>query len=274
MAKRQRFETPEMVKVREMRERDQASMKRGLAKIAFPDYRDNVMANPKTANQEQEFREALLFMQEQRQREERERYERERYEREMYELRNRQLSSNWFAAPAVPPTMPSWVANVWGEPIVKTPAVDAAKLESLKKAEPYKVAERMPDLMEVITAWRAWRVVNNGGYRLKALGTEHIWEPKAQVNAKCDSRSAAHPAPAMECQCGVWAFKELDGLVAAIGTSYGEIKVLGQVSLWGRVVETENGYRAEKAYPAELWLFDSSLEELGLIYDVPVRCIQ
>jgi hypothetical protein len=43
------------------------------------------------------------------------------------------------------------------------------------------------------------------------------------------------------------------------------------VSLWGRVVETENGYRAEHAYPSELWLLDDSLEELGMVYDVPVR---
>lgn len=70
-----------------------------------------------------------------------------------------------------------------------------------------------------------------------------------------------------------WAFKELDSLVAALGSKYEDIKVLGQVSLWGRVIETENGYRAQYAYPAELWLFDDSLEELGLVYDVPVRTI-
>lgn len=80
-----------------------------------------------------------------------------------------------------------------------------------------------------------------------------------------------HLAPAWHCNCGVWAFKDVDRLVAAIGSGYNNIKVIGSVSLWGRVIETENGYRAQYAYPSELWLLDGSLEELALIYGVPVR---
>lgn len=173
----------------------------------------------------------------------------------------------------------------------KPPSVDAAKLEALKTAEPYRVQKRMPDYVHVITAWRGWRAVwTDDGLRLKALGQNHIWQPKKQMDADCVKSDPSpfmqafapgrdiqiapkHPAPQMNCECGVWAFKEIDSLVAAIGSNYADVRVLGQVSLWGRVVETENGYRAQHAYPSELWLLDSSLEELGLIYDVPVRSI-
>jgi hypothetical protein len=148
--------------------------------------------------------------------------------------------------------------------------IDKTKLDALKMVQPHKVTRPVPDLVEVITAWRAWGFgLLNGAFRLKALGKDTLWEPKQQFNAICMA-GGQHHAPAFNCSCGIWSFKELDGLVEAIG-GYSEIKVLGKVSLWGRVIETENGYRAQYAYPSELWLLDDSLEELGLIYDVPVR---
>lgn len=174
--------------------------------------------------------------------------------------------------------------------VIKEPPFDAAKLEALKAAEPYRVTQRVPDMVEVITAWRAWRVTHAAdGPRLQALGVSHVWEPRTPVEARCDKSgrsigamsgmyfpsgySSQHRAPHWECECGVWAFKDLDGLTSAL-QEYSDVRVLGNVQLWGRVIETENGYRAEKAYPSELWCFSKDLEELGLIYDIPVRTIR
>ncbi len=61
----------------------------------------------------------------------------------------------------------------------------------------------------------------------------------------------------------------LDELLGAL-SGY-TVTVFGQVSLWGRIIETTKGFRAQYAYPKELWLLDNSLEELGFIYGVPVR---
>jgi len=177
--------------------------------------------------------------------------------------------------PSTPPSywyqaMPRSLSSlVWDDVVERAPAVDPVKPESLKTAEPYKVVKRQPDYMEVITAWRAWKVE---GTRLNALGSTGVWEPLKAIEATCNNSfsSGGHPAPQMDCQCGIWAFKDLDRLVGALST-YSGIRILGKVSLWGRVMETENGFRAQYAYPAELWLLDDSLEELGLIYDVPVR---
>lgn len=147
------------------------------------------------------------------------------------------------------------------------PTITPERLNALKQATPYKVKPRVPDMVEVITGWRGWAL--NGG-RLQALGQSHTWPAKEALIAEC-ARRAEHIAPGWNCNCGVWAFKDLERLTAAIGSGYNAIKVIGSVSLWGRVIETENGYRAQYAYPSELWLLDESLEELGLIYDVPVR---
>jgi hypothetical protein len=202
---------------------------------------------------------------------EREMLDRLEYERQRMMMRAMPPVNSF--SPLMPP--PSFAA-LGGDfpPMVKPAPVDMEKLDKLKDAEPHKVQKKAPDYVHVLTGWRAWKIAGSkDGMKLKAIGASqnHIWEPRTQLEAVCNSKGD-HAAPGFNCQCGVWAFKELDGLISALG-SYHDLKVLGQVSLWGRVVETKNGYRAEKAYPAELWLFDSSLEELGLIYDVPVRSL-
>jgi len=166
---------------------------------------------------------------------------------------------------------------VGGAPGIASPTltiIDKAKIEALKKSEPRKVTAKIPDAVEPIVAWRAWKLL---GMRLAALGSTGVWEPKKMMEAICNSSSSyhdlsyfQHPAPQSSCNCGMWGFKSLDNLLAAIQGKY-TTSVIGQVSMWGRVIETENGWRAQFAYPRELWLLDSSLEELGMIYGVPVR---
>lgn len=146
-------------------------------------------------------------------------------------------------------------------------------LDALKKAEPRKVGQRVPDSVEVITAWRAWRTVNvNGEWQLKALGVDKPWEPKKMVTAVCTSDPNKHPAPCQSCECGVWGFGELDVLMQALD-SYSAQTVIGQVSMWGRVIECANGFRSQFAYPKELWLADKGMEQLGYSYGVPIRTI-
>lgn len=166
------------------------------------------------------------------------------------------------------PSTPTWMGL-----IERAPAIDAATLEALKSATPYKPQPKMrvPDLIECITGWRGWALSKSG--RLEALGQSTVWPAKEALTATCEA-SGGHFAPHWTCSCGIWAFKDVDRLVAAIGSGYAAVKVIGSVSLWGKVIETENGFRAEKAYPKELWLLDDSLEELGLIYDIPVRMVK
>lgn len=59
-----------------------------------------------------------------------------------------------------------------------------------------------------------------------------------------------HHAPEPECTCGLYATKNVEQCADQLmhGT------VIGRVNLWGKVIPGEKGYRAEFAYPSELWV--------------------
>lgn len=105
------------------------------------------------------------------------------------------------------------------------------------------------------------------GLRLSSLAYRALWEPGEAFEAACRRRFGAlpwgrmplHEAPARDCVCGVYAvesssrarpYLEVD-LEAGGRWRY---RVLGTVSLWGRLVEGERGWRGELAYPAALFV--------------------
>lgn len=126
-------------------------------------------------------------------------------------------------------------------------------------------------LVTPIVSWRLWHLTYDGTLRsLNEFST--VWEPRKQLTATCvknDSmkrhetpETTVHPA----CTCGIWGYKTLDELVKAdvpdcaevgcacgmrVWASYARPQigrlVLGQVYLWGRVMEHKHGYRAEFA---------------------------
>ena len=156
------------------------------------------------------------------------------------------------------------------------PPLDLAVLEKLKAVEPRKIGEKVPDRVEPITAWRAWKVYNDAGiWKLKAVGMTGVWEPRKAMEAICGASKEKHPAPGYGCECGLWSFTTLDDLVPAL-ENYTDLKVIGKVAIWGRVIECEHGFRSSHAYPTELWLLDNqdNLEQLGYTYGVPVRKIE
>lgn len=153
------------------------------------------------------------------------------------------------------------------------------------RLEVESTAVKVPDLVFVITAYRAWRVRSvQGNARLFALGLDVLWEPRQKAEAECrrlpslpkpgfssaEAKLSQHEAPSFCCHCGFWGFKSVENLLLALPF---QPDVIGKVSLWGRVVETENGYRAQYAYPEEVWACGAgfSVEQLGLTYDVPVN---
>ena len=154
--------------------------------------------------------------------------------------------------------------------------LDLSLLEKLKTVEPRKVGLPVPDRVEPITAWRAWKVFNDAGsWKLKAVGMTGVWEPRKAMEAICGASKEKHPAPGYGCECGLWSFTTLDDLVPAL-ENYTDLKVIGKVAVWGRVIECEHGFRSSHAYPTELWLLDNqdNLEQLGYTYGVPVRKIE
>lgn len=156
-----------------------------------------------------------------------------------------------------------------------------------------------PDFVAPFEAWRTWKVLGSTDRPLlSSLFFELVWTPRVAVEAACLRRSwldrlpfvrREHEAPGRRCECGVYA-ASLEQAVSylwhpRVAPRRSPVHVLGRVRLWGDVVECERGFRASRAYPAELLVPTTvsgrgrlpgiELVALGLErYGVPVRLVE
>jgi hypothetical protein len=105
-----------------------------------------------------------------------------------------------------------------------------------------------PDAAIPVVGWRLWLL---GGDRtapgLVSPAVTASWPPRTAMTAAC-ARGCTDP-PGWDCACGLYATAGLERLLLSVG---GDGAVLGCVALWGRVVEADDGWRAEHAYPLAL----------------------
>jgi hypothetical protein len=124
----------------------------------------------------------------------------------------------------------------------------------------------VPDSIDPVAAWRVWDVVQlDGALRLCSLAFWSIWLPGCEATATCrrgwvenPGALAPHAAPAERCTCGIYGTRAVSHTLAysrSVGRRADTVhRVVGRVSLWGRVVEAEAGWRAARAYPAALYV--------------------
>jgi hypothetical protein len=132
-------------------------------------------------------------------------------------------------------------------------------------------ASPAPDYVQPVLAWRLWHAIElDGGVALRSLFYPTVW-PRREILVACCGRrspiqallrragvSGAHDAPFERCECGIYAATlrpVLDYLrePPTLGVNVLQ-RVVGLVSLWGNVVECENGWRASHAYPSALFV--------------------
>jgi hypothetical protein len=126
--------------------------------------------------------------------------------------------------------------------------------------------------IEPIVGWRLWHVrLHEDDYRLESFTWHHVsWPARGRFEAHCSLHQADAPVPGHE--CGIYAFttrelaedllRRYTGVRQHCGRPdrelpplrHGSPLAIGRVSLWGRVVARENGFRAQYAYPYELFL--------------------
>jgi hypothetical protein len=144
---------------------------------------------------------------------------------------------------------------------------------------------------EPIIGWRLWHVRRHEDeHRLESFTWHHVsWPARRRFEAGCSTHGVAAPVHGHE--CGIYAFRTRElaedllrrytGVRQHYGRPYHELPplrqgcplALGRVSLWGRVVVRENGFRAQFAYPYELFLIggdDDLAFELRQLYAVDV----
>jgi hypothetical protein len=129
--------------------------------------------------------------------------------------------------------------------------------------------------------WRAWAVTETAsGLRLASVLYDDVWAPGTTALATCRRREdffaeplPPHPTPSVDCTCGFHAARDpADALSYLRGRNEPKTvcRILGEVALWGRLVETEAGWRAAAAYPVRLYVPDGELAAALAVYDVPV----
>jgi hypothetical protein len=94
--------------------------------------------------------------------------------------------------------------------------------------------------------------VERSELRLRSAVFGDTWHPGKAVAASCRH---AHAAPAPGCTCGIYAVQTpAAALRYLVGRDDADVvhRVLGEVALWGVVVECEHGWRAQHAYPLRL----------------------
>jgi hypothetical protein len=139
-----------------------------------------------------------------------------------------------------------------------------------------------------IVGWRVWRILpfktlnGQNTYRLAAAGTQglpKVWEPRKANTAVCSQFETTHEAPWPDCDCGIYAFADEEAARKLLSHFLGTINgdgaagwACGRVSLWGRMVECEKGWRGQCAYPYDITVYakPAIVEALRSTYAVDV----
>jgi hypothetical protein len=132
-----------------------------------------------------------------------------------------------------------------------------------------------------VRGWRAWTVQETAqGLRLGSVLFEQLWLPGEPAAAVCRrdedpfaAKVASHEVGSNACRCGFYAARDpVDALSYLQGRNEPSTmcRILGEVALWGGVLEGEAGWRATRAYPAHLYVSDASLAEALAVYGVAI----
>jgi hypothetical protein len=140
-----------------------------------------------------------------------------------------------------------------------------------------------PDYADALIGWRVWCVVRHGAeLRLGSVIQDDVWPLGAPFVARCRAHEPpanrlllrdpyAHDVPAAGCTCGIYAAREPAGAWSYLrgrDEAHTVARVIGRVMLWGRVVEHEDGWRAERACPLDVYTGDRELRRrLGSVLD-------
>jgi hypothetical protein len=148
-----------------------------------------------------------------------------------------------------------------------------------------------PDAFGAVVAWRAWKISDRsrkillpgGGsvhvpeeLRLRSVSMTEEWTPRQPMEATCRS---SHEPPGDDCHCGLYAAKTRAHLESMSYPNYnyqlGDPSVcIGEVWLWGGIVEGSQGWRAQFAYPKRILVPHEAylkVADLRALYGVPVK---
>jgi hypothetical protein len=118
------------------------------------------------------------------------------------------------------------------------------------------MSEFVPDAVGAFVGWRAWVVHDGLLGSVTMRGASPAREPMRAACSK-SSRPRRHEPPGEDCSCGIYAAKNRRHLESMSYPYYDSratqrVIAVGEVWLWGGVVEGTQGWRAQLAYPKRL----------------------
>jgi len=141
-----------------------------------------------------------------------------------------------------------------------------------------------PDYASPLVGWRAWRILDGEGVRLRSAVYDAVWEPGSPLEAVCRAPGSyeKHESPCDPCPhnpgCGIYSSTDVQKIRQYLLPNWkpeGAKMLFGLLNSWGTVVECSTGYRAQYAYPRCLFLPCDSHEYARELedYGVPVECV-
>jgi len=124
---------------------------------------------------------------------------------------------------------------------------------------------------DAFVGWRTWTALPHGDeWRLWSATRSTVWPACRPLVATCDR---CGDPPGADCDCGVHSRREPGRLRPDLTTGDGTlgwnllVPVLGRVVHFGRILESDDGWRSERAYPAHLYVVGAPGRE-DLVEDV------
>lgn len=127
--------------------------------------------------------------------------------------------------------------------------------------------DEAPDLVEPVVGWRVWKVWTPlpGSDACPTLGSVILdmpWVPRRKIAAEhsFDLGEKCRGILESDCSCGIYAFKHpADAFTYLMKVRDRQLGMsvevaLGTVSLWGKVIECERGFKGQFAYPRHIYL--------------------
>jgi hypothetical protein len=154
-----------------------------------------------------------------------------------------ELGGNWQEQNGlfVNPTMPSLNPMV-----VPAPQPYYVLLRTAEQSKPLPL-ERTTATSEII-GYRGWQITVKG---LESITQNFTWPFRRRAQAVC-----VHTPILETCECGLYAFSQ-----PPLADKYAndDNEAWGEVSLWGKIVVCQEGYRAQYAYPRKIYVREGTM---------------
>ena len=109
---------------------------------------------------------------------------------------------------------------------------------------------------EPLVGWRLWHVDRHNGLASWSEGAR--WPARERLEARCRRiLGRCAEAPGRGHACGIYALRSrelAESLLRELPLPVVGTVAIGRVSLWGRVIENVDGWRAQFAYPYDVVL--------------------